>query len=107
MIFMSRLCTVVNTFVAPCTTISRFSGIASGVHQATNTWNILPIYFHPNIRSSYFSYRLVSGAERKLRVEMAADKDHFLVAEPHLAPRVAGHIYPAEEDLLLVLGALW
>ena len=37
MIFMSRLCTVVNTLVAPCTTISLFSGIASGVHHATNT----------------------------------------------------------------------
>ena len=54
-----------------------------------------------------FSHRLVSGTERKLRVEMAADKDDFLVAEPHLAPSVAGHIYPAEEDLLLVLSALW
>ena len=37
MIFMSREWTVVKTLVAPCTTISLFSGMASGVHQATNT----------------------------------------------------------------------
>ena len=38
---------------------------------------------------------------------MAPDKDDFLVPEPHLAPSVAGDVYPAEENLLLVLGALW
>ena len=39
-IFISIECIVVNTFVAPCTTHSRVSGIAIGVHVAKNTGSL-------------------------------------------------------------------
>lgn len=39
-IFISIECIVVKTFVAPCTTHSRVSGMAIGVHVAKNTGSL-------------------------------------------------------------------